>query len=140
MRAKIRDITGIEIKYRPIIQPKAREDRQRSHIEEYKQDILSFLQKRGGRMLVTQSSLAKALNAPLRSIKLALRELEKSGSIFRDAVLRGKKSFTIIIAKIYQNCKKLMVHTRIHYGTAISGGESNASASVSDGPEYCLLL
>lgn len=116
MRCKIREITGLEIKYRPITARKNRGERQRSHIEEYKQDILNLLKKRGGRMLITQSSLAKALNAPIRSIKLALAQLEKSGNIFRDAVIRGRKSFTIINSKITHKCKKQMVHSHIHYG------------------------
>ena len=138
MRSKIRDITGIEIKYRPITPAKARNERKRSHIDEYKQDILNLLQKRGGRMIFTQSSLAKQLNAPLRSIKLALKELEKSGSIFKDAIRRGKKSFTIIISKLIQNCKNLMVHSRIHYGEqGVSLDEGNFSSSELD---ECLLL
>lgn len=101
MRQKAREITNINIKYRPITPAKPRGERKRSHIHEYQQDILNLLQKRGGKMPITQSMLAKMLNAPLRSIKLALRELEKSGSIFRDAVIRGKKSF------INYNCQNI---------------------------------
>ena len=85
-----------------------------------------------------QFCLAKQLNAPLRSIKLALKELEKSGSIFKDAIRRGKKSFTIIISKLIQNCKNLMVHSRIHYGEqGVSLDEGNFSSSELD---ECLLL
>ncbi len=91
-------------------------------------------------MLITQSSLAKQLNAPLRSIKLALAELEKSGSVFKNAVIRGRKSFTIIIDKIYQNCKKLMVHTGIHYGREVSRGEQTAFFSQYHELDVCLQL
>lgn len=136
MRLKIREITGIDIKYRPITAPKIREERKRSHIHEYKHDILNLLDKRGGKMLVTQGSLAKQLNAPLRSIKLALAELEKSGIIFKNTVARGRKSFTIIIAKIYQNCKKLMVHSGIHYGGGRVSSEVSSEVSYSDSLTY----
>ena len=116
MRCRVRNITGIEIKYRPITPAKPREERKRSHLEEWKQDILSLLQKRGDRILVTQSRLAKTLGAPLRSIKLALEQLEKEGLIYRDSVARGRKSFTIIISKLTHIWKKQMVHTGTHYG------------------------
>ena len=74
-----------------------------------------MLQKRGDRILTSQSKLAKMLRAPLRSIKLALSQLEKEGKMFLDAVMRGRKSFIIIISKITHKCKKQMVHSGIHY-------------------------
>ena len=116
MRMKIRQITGLEIKCRPITPAKPRQKRKRSHIKEWKQDILFLLQKRGDRILTSQSKLAKMLRAPLRSIKLVLSQLEKEGKVFLDAVMRGRKSFTIIISKITHKCKKQMVHSGIHNG------------------------
>lgn len=141
MRFKIRQITSIEIKYRPITPSKSRKERKRSHIAEHKQDILNLLQKRGGRMMITMSRLAKILNAPLRSIKLALAKLEKNGSIFRDAIIRGKKSFTIIISKLDQKCQKLIVHIGIHYGSAgVNLNELSVSSPEPDDLKSCLLL
>ncbi len=143
MRFKIRNLTGTEIKYRPVTPPKPRQQRKRSHIKEWKQDILSLLQKRGDRILITQSRLAETLGAPLRSIKLALAQLEKEGKIFLDAVMRGRKSFTIIISKITHKCKKQMVHSGTHYGEqGISWNLENDSPLPPE-PSYsgaCLLL
>lgn len=144
MRCRVKNITGIEIKYRPITTAKAREERKRSHISEWRHDIIALLHKRGGKLVITQKRLASILGAPLRSVKLVLKQLEAEGLIYRDSVVGGKKSFTVIIAKIYHKCKKLIVHTGTHYGTGNSVGikyeEANVSVSVSDDPEYCLLL
>jgi len=144
MRCKVKNITGIEIKYRPITTVKAREERKRSHISEWRHDIIALLHKRGGKLVITQKQLASILGAPLRSVKLLLNQLEVEGLIYRDSVVRGRKSFTVIIAKICHNCKKLMVHTGIHYGTGRSKGikyeEIKAFASVSGEPEFCPLL
>lgn len=122
MRCKIRNITGEEIKYRPITLAIPREKRKRSHLTEWKQDLILLLQKRGGRMLITQKRLASMLGAPLRSLKMALYQLEAEGLIYRDSVARGKKSFTIIIAKIPNKCKKLTVHTGTHVGIEKNSG------------------
>jgi hypothetical protein len=97
-------------------------------------------------LVITQKRLASMLGAPLRSVKLALNQLEAEGLLYRDSVGRGKKSFTVIITKLYYNCKTLMVHTGTHYGTGdgdsvgIKGEELNVSASYLSAPEYCLLL
>lgn len=48
MRYKIKNITGLVIKYRPVNATKPRKERKRSHINEWKEDLIALLQKRGG--------------------------------------------------------------------------------------------
>ena len=122
MRSKIREITGIGVKYRPLTAKKPQEERKRSHITEREQDIVTLIQARGGKMMITQSKLAKMLNAPRRSVKAALAALARSKAIVKIIVARGRRSLTVLIAKIYQEWKKQMVHTRIHVRAAACGG------------------
>lgn len=142
MRFKIREITGLEIKYRPITQPKAREERKRSHAEEWKQDLITHIEKRGGRMLTSLRRLAKELKIPLSSLKEVLAQLEKEGIIYRDAVGSGRKSFTVLMltSNYCRNCKKQMGQSGIHYGTAVSRGELSGSFSQLHDAEVCLQL
>lgn len=123
MRSKIREITGISVKYRPLTAKKPREERKRAHITEREQDIVTLIQARGGKMMITQSKLAKMLNAPARSVKAALSALARSKSIVKIIIARGRRSVTVLIVKISQRWKKQMVHTRTHYrGGAACGG------------------
>jgi len=142
MRFKIRNITGIEIKYRPITPAKGREERKRSHSDEWKQDLIKHLQERGGRKLTTLRRLARELEMPLRSLKDVLAELEDEGIIFKDAVGTGRKSFTVLIlsSNNLHSCKKQMGQTGTHYGTAVSRDEGNASFLQLHDPDVCLQL
>lgn len=132
MRFKVKNITGHEIKYRPVTPTKPREERKRSHMDEWKKDLIVLLQKRGGRFLGTQKQLAQELGAPLSTLKKVLNMLEDEDIIFRDSVERGKKSFTVLILQVNQ-VENLMVYTGIHYSTAVSCCEGNASSD-------CLVL
>lgn len=140
-RCRVKRITGLEIKYQPISPAKPRNERKRTHMKEHEQDILNLMRKRGGRLLITQAQLAELLNAPLRSIKLALSKLEESGFIFKHAIQRGRKSFTVIVSRIDQECKKQMVHSRTHlYGIQRQMGNWGVGRKVSFVEGTYLLL
>jgi hypothetical protein len=117
MRFRIKNITGITVKYRPLTPARPRCKRKRSHLHEWKTDLMLHLQKQGGKMLTTQSRLAQKLGMPIRSLKKVLALLEEEGTIFRDSVERGRKSFTIIILNQQSAMKSasVMVHTGTHY-------------------------
>lgn len=138
MRKKIKDITGLSVKYHPLTAPKNREDRKRSHLGEWKADLIAFLQKRGGQMMTRQRQLARNLGMPYSTLKVVLNELEKEGVIYRDSVQRGPKSFTLLILRDTNKSAFLMGHTGTHYGTGgISWNEPSVSSS---GLGECLLL
>lgn len=78
--------------------------------------MVSHLQKYHGRKLTTLRRLAKELKMPYSSLKAALNELEKAGTLYRDSVRRGRKSFTILILQSASTSAFVMGHTGIHYG------------------------
>ena len=86
MRLKVRNITGREIKYRPITAAKPRGERKRSHIAEWKSDVVAYLDKRGGKILTRQRRFARELGMLYSTLKIVLNELEKEGAIYRDSV------------------------------------------------------
>lgn len=108
------------------------------HIKEHEQDIMDLMRRCGGSLVTTQTRLAKQLNAPLRSIKLALTGLEVAGLIFRRGIRRGRKSFTVIIAKT-NKCKKQMVHSHNQYGVQWVDQEVVGYELPKKMPEYLLL-
>ena|GEM_PF-4282706 len=122
MRSKIREIAGIEIKYRPVSPRKAREERKRTHISEHEQDILNLTFKRGGKLCVKQTKLAELLDAPLRSIKAAIKNLTKATGVIIKTIQRGRRSVTIILLQKLENKS---VHTRTHSSTAPGGGAAD---------------
>ena len=124
MRYKVKMITGEQIKYTTITPPKKREDRKRSHIREWIEDIKKLVKKRGGVLALKQTQLAQLLNAPMRSIRAAIKELKNSGELFIFVKKQGPKSITIIISNEKHLNKNR--HTRIHsmeYSSAMNLSE-----------------
>ncbi len=141
MRFKIKNITGITVKYRPLTAPKSREERKRSHIKEWKQDLIAHLQECHGRKLTTLRRLAKELNMPYSTLKVVLNKLENEGTIYRDSVQRGRKSFTILILQSASTSAFVMGHTGIHYGGQKPSGPVELTGNAGDDslphPFYC---
>ncbi len=148
MRFRIKNITGITVKYRPLTPARPRNERKRSHLHERKQDLILHLQKRGKKKMTTLRRFAEKLNMPFSSLKVVLNELEKEKVIYRDSVKRGRKSFTILILRNANKSAFLMGHIGTHYRCA--PGQVNAginldsgqvpTSRLSGGLDECLLL
>ncbi len=115
MKKVVRTITGKKVNLIPFNGARDRSKRKRSHIYEWMQDILDLIEIRGGVLCITQKKLAEMLNAPLRSVKEALKSLNKTGKVSVQAIKRGRKSITVLILKAGCTQKNFMVHTGIQY-------------------------
>jgi hypothetical protein len=130
----ITKLSGIDFEYKLISQKIPRSERKRIHIEEWEQDILAFLDNQGGSWCGSQSELAAAIKAPLRSVKQALKYLISKIKVSLRVEGKGRLSKTYIqlitpskTVKIFKRNRKeedkpylhssepsLMVHTHIH--------------------------
>lgn len=130
----ITTLSGIDFEYKIISQKIPRNERKRVHIEEWEQDILAFLDGQDGSWFGSQSELATALNAPLRSVKQALKYLVSKTKISLQVEGKGRSAKTyinlIVPSKTVKIFKKdtictdkpgivvsgapLTVHTHIH--------------------------
>jgi hypothetical protein len=120
----IKKLSGIQFEYKIISQKIPRNERKRVHISEWEQDILAFLDTQGGSWCGSQSQLATALEAPLRSVKQALKHLVSKTKISLQVKGKGRSAKTYIslivpskVVKIFKRdtiAASRTVHTRIH--------------------------
>jgi hypothetical protein len=120
---KITELTGIEFNaynfwYK---HKKARKDRIRNHYEEWAEDITEYLSANGGEFEGSQKELAKALNAPVRSIKEVLKmirngEMKSNIHISVDGKGRGARTILKLVVAEPINInkgKKKIFHDRV---------------------------
>lgn len=89
-------LSGIEFSYKVFSVAKPRQERKRSHISEWAEDILDFLADNQGIWCGSQKELAKLLSAPLRSIKEALKWLVQDVKISLRVEGSGRGAKTVI--------------------------------------------
>lgn len=140
----IENLSGLKFRYRPITPAKARRDRNRNHLKEIQDDIISYISKCGGHVFgQSQETIANKLKVPLRSFKNALKYLRNAGKVIAIITGRGRARESLYalastIADIIKNrttkgipyvnvnqlIEKLLVHTNIHFLGEVVGGSS----------------
>lgn len=95
---KIRELTGLAFRYRGRMHwepAKPREERERSHLGEWEEDLLQLL-KTEGELSGTQQELADRLSCPLTSFKVVLGRLRAAGRVAVETT-RGRSGVTRVL-------------------------------------------
>lgn len=152
-------LTGIHLRYRPITPAKPREERQRDHLSEIREDIIKYIRNNGGRVELTQKAFAEVLDVAIRSFKAALKTLRSEGlivayisgagrarqalyaileavaDVVRDRLTKGNP-WSNQYGIITQFIQDVLVHTDIHpMGEVVGGCPSRPPFSLS--PYLC---
>ncbi|MDD9309731.1 primase C-terminal domain-containing protein [Cytobacillus firmus] len=92
----IRELSGLPFTYRPMEGAKPREERKYSHIDEWKEDVLTYLKKHEGAIIGSQRALAEEMGIPYSSFKEVIALLINENRITKLVEGKGRAAKTIL--------------------------------------------
>lgn len=91
-------LSGIKFHYQQITTAKSREERQRSHYEEWEADLLAFLKLQSNKSIQgTQKQIASKLGMSCSSFKVVIKRLQEKGEITITVNGKGRGATTTLV-------------------------------------------